>query len=386
MNIADTSAANRTFPFRGALGADPVLLVVVCVILALGLVMVTSASYIIALGKFGDGFYYAKKQGLAVVIGLGVMYLFSMIRPSFWARVGSPLMGLGLVLLLLVYIPGLGVEMGGSHRWIRLPFGFSVQPSEFAKFAMIVFLATSLAKKGDSLRDFKVGFLPHILVIGTVVFLVLMQPDFGTAVIVTVVGLSMLFVAGVRLQHLLACVILAVPFLVHIALRAPYRVVRWKSFLDPWADPLNTGFQVIQSLVAFGCGGVWGVGVGKGMQKLYYIPQPHSDFIFAVVGEELGLFGVLLLIGLFYVLICRGLVLSIKSRDRFQRLLAFGITALIGLQAMVNMGVAMGLLPTKGLPLPLVSLGGTSLIINLAGLGILMAVAGSRESEEESVP
>jgi cell division protein FtsW len=386
MTTAAANITNRTFRLRGALTADPVLLLVVCVILVIGIVMVTSASYIIALGKFDDGFYYTKKQGLAVVIGLGVMYLFSMITPSFWRQLAAPLMALGLVLLLLVFLPGLGVEMGGSHRWIRLPFGFSIQPSEFAKFALIVFIANSLAKKGDTLRDFAVGFLPQILVIGIVVFLVLLQPDFGTAVIVTVVGFLMLFVAGVKLQHLLGCVILAVPFLVHVAVSAPYRVMRWKSFLDPWADPLNAGFQVIQSLVAFGCGGIWGVGIGKGMQKLYYIPQPHSDFIFAVVGEELGLFGVLLLILLFYVLICRGLVLSIRCRDSFQRLLAFGITALIGLQAMVNMGVALGLLPTKGLPLPLVSLGGTSLIINLAGLGILMAVAKAAESQEGSRP
>ena len=386
MSILDTTAMSRTFTLRGAPGVDLLVLIVVCIILAVGIVMVTSASYIIALGKFGDGFYYAKKQALAVVIGLGVMYLFSMIRLSFWGRVAGPLMGLGLVLLLLVFVPGLGVEMGGSHRWILLPFGFSVQPSEFAKFAMIVFLAHSLAKKGDALRDFAVGFLPHILVIGTVAFLVLLQPDFGSAVIVTVVGLLMLFVAGVRLRHLLTCAIAAVPFLVYIAFRAPYRVARWQNFMDPWADPLHGGFQVIQSLVAFGCGGAWGVGIGNGMQKLYYIPQPHSDFIFAVVGEELGLFGVLLLMGLFYVLISRGLVLSIKTQDRFQRLLAFGITALIGLQAMINMGVTMGLLPTKGLPLPLVSLGGTSLIINLAGLGILLAVARSCESEEEGKP
>jgi len=175
------------------------------------------------------------------------------------------------------------------------------------------------------------------------------------------------------------------PFVFYLAVNVPYRKLRMMSFLDPWGDPLNSGFQIIQSLVAFGCGGFWGVGIGKGIQKLFYLPQPHSDFIFAVAGEELGLLGVLLLIILFYVLICRGLVVAIRSSDKFHKFLAFGITCLIGLQAMVNMAVAMGLLPTKGLPLPLVSLGGTSLIMNLAGLGILMALTRASQAASREV-
>jgi cell division protein FtsW len=370
---------------RGLLGPDPVLLTVIAVILAIGIVMVTSAGYIIASGKYDDGFHYTKKQGLAMVMGLGIMYLFSIINPSLWRRLASPLMVIGLFLLVLVFVPGVGVKWGGSHRWIGLPFGFVLQPSELAKYAMIIFIAHSLAKKGDSVKNFSLGFLPHVLVIGIVVSLVLLQPDFGTAVIITTVGTLMLFVAGVRLQHLLGGAILCLPFLFQIGISAQYRLTRLKTFLDPWADPFNTGFQVVQSLVAFGCGGIWGVGVGKGIQKLFYLPQPHTDFIFSVVGEELGLFGVILLILLFYVLICRGLVVSIRTKDMFQKLLAFGITSLIGLQAVVNMAVSMGLLPTKGLPLPLVSLGGTSMIVNLAGLGILMAVARSAESAGEEV-
>lgn len=362
------SADGRVF------GPDPILLAVVLVILAVGIVMVTSASFIIASGKFGDGFYFTKKQGLAMAIGLSTMYLFSLIDPSFWKRAGSLLLAVGLVLLALVFVPGLGVEMGGSSRWIRLPLGFYIQPSEFVKYALIIFLAKSLAKKGDSIREFAVGFVPHVLIMGVVVLLILYQPDFGTAVIITAVGFLMLFVAGVRLQHLLGSLILCLPFVFYLAVNAPYRKLRMMSFLDPWGDPLNSGFQIIQSLIAFACGGVWGVGVGKSIQKLYYLPQPHSDFIFSVVGEELGLLGVLLLVGLFYVLICRGLAVAIRSGDKFYKFLAFGITCLIGLQAMVNMAVAMGILPTKGLPLPFVSLGGTSMIMNLAGLGILMAI------------
>ncbi|MBI4964759.1 MAG: putative lipid II flippase FtsW [Desulfomonile tiedjei] len=373
------SSAGRIF------GPDPVLLAVVLVILAAGIVMVTSASYIIASGKFGDEFYYTKKQGLAMAIGLAAMYLFSLIDPSFWKRTGALLLGVGVVLLALVFVPGVGVEMGGSSRWIRLPLGFYFQPSEFVKYALIIFLAKSLAKKGDSIRDFAVGFVPHVLIMGVVVSLILYQPDFGNAVIITGVGFLMLFVAGVRLQHLLGSLILCLPFVYYFAVNAPYRKLRIMSFLDPWADPLNSGFQIIQSLVAFGCGGFWGAGIGKGIQKLFYLPQPHSDFVFAVVGEELGLLGVLLLVILFYVLICRGLVAAIRSTDKFHKFLAFGITCLIGLQAMVNMAVAMGLLPTKGLPLPFVSLGGTSMIMNLAGLGILMAITRASQGASREV-
>jgi cell division protein FtsW len=356
------------------LGPDPFLLAVVLLILTVGVVMVTSSSYIIALGKFGDGLHYTKKQGVAMLLGLSIMYLFSVVNPNFWRRAAFPLMCLSLILLTLVFVPGLGVEMGGSRRWLRLPYGFFLQPSEIIKYALVMFIAGSLAKKGEGIKDFAVGFLPHVLVMGIVVFFILRQPDFGTAVILTVVGFLMLFIAGGRLQHLLGCAVLSVPFLLQIAVSAPYRILRLKTFFDPWHDPLGAGYHIIQSLVAFGCGGFWGVGVGKGMQKLYYLPQPHTDFIFAVVGEELGLAGVIFVILLFYLLICRGLAVAIRSGDSFQRYLAFGITALIGLQAMVNMAVTMGMLPTKGLPLPLVSVGGTSLVMNLAGIGILMAI------------
>jgi cell division protein FtsW len=355
-------------------GTDPVLLTITAVILAIGIVMVTSSGYMIAAGKFGDGFYYTKKQGLSMALGVILMLILSRVNPCFWKKAAAPMLGLGIVLLVLVFVPGIGTELGGSHRWLKMPLGFYLQPSEFIKYAVIIFFAGSLAKKGEGIRDFAVGFLPHVLVMGLVVFLVLMQPDFGSAVIVTTVGFLMLFVAGVKIQHLLGSAILCLPFLFQIAVSANYRMARLRTFLDPWGDPLNSGFQIIQSLVAFGCGGIWGVGIGKGIQKLFYLPQPHTDFIFSVVGEELGLVGVASLIILFYLLVCRGLVAAIRTSDDFQRFLAFGITSLIGLQAMVNMAVSMGLLPTKGLPLPFVSLGGTSLIMNLGGLGILMAI------------
>jgi cell division protein FtsW len=384
---AATSPEETTKMARITRGLDPFFLTVVISILTMGIVMVTSASYIIAAAKFGDGFYYAKKQGMAMVLGLGVMCLFSMVNVNFWKRAALPLMAFGLILLALVFVPGIGVEMGGAHRWVRMPLGFFVQPSELIKYAFVMFMAGSLAKKGDTVRDFATGFLPHVLVMGIVVFFILLEPDFGSAVILTSVGFLMLFVAGVRAQHLLGGAILCLPILFQVAISAPYRLTRLWAFLYPWSDPQNASYQIKQSLLAFGCGGVGGVGLGKGIQKLYYLPQPHTDFILSVVGEELGLVGVVPLILLFYLLICRGLVVAIRTRDAFQRYLAFGISVLIGLQALVNMGVAMGLLPTKGLPLPLVSLGGTSLVMNLAGLGILMGIARSgQEDQTEGKP
>ncbi|MFH0821880.1 MAG: putative lipid II flippase FtsW [Pseudomonadota bacterium] len=378
---ARTDIMNPTISLRRGLGPDFVILGVTALILTIGIVMVTSSGFIIASGKFGDGFYYTKKQVLAIVIGLGFMYLFSIINPAFWKRIAAHLMIIALISLGLVFVPALGVEMGGSHRWLKLPLGFFFQPSEFAKFALVIFMAASISKKAESIKDFATGFLPHVLVMGVVVGLILLQPDFGNAVIITLVSFLMLFVAGVRVQHLLGSLVLCLPILFHLALSAPYRLARLKTFIDPLSDPLKAGWQVFQSLTAFGCGGVWGAGIGKGLQKLFYLPQPHTDFIFAVVGEETGLVGVVVLILLFYVLICRGLVASIRAKDPFSRYVAFGITTLIGLQAIVNMAVAMGILPTKGLPLPLVSVGGTSVIMNLAGIGILMAASKSSEKE-----
>ncbi len=375
----------QTLEFKGykSFFNDPLLLFITILILTFGIVMVTSASFMIASAKFGDGFYYTKKQGLAIIAGLSLMFLFSRTNPFFWRDAAPIGLGISLLLLILVFVPGIGVELGGSRRWIRLPVGFYIQPSEIIKYAMIIFFARSLAKKGDGVKSFAIGFLPHVLIMALVVMLALAQPDFGLALIITTVGFLMMFIAGVRLQHLIGSAILCLPFLFQIGMSAHYRFARVKSFLNPWADPLSSGFQVIQSLVAFGCGGIWGVGLGKGIQKLFYLPQPHSDFILAVVGEELGLAGVIATILLFYLLIFRGLTIAIQTHDIFLRCLAFGITSLLGIQALLNMAVTMGLTPTKGLPLPLISLGGTSLIANLAGIGILMAINATASANKE---
>lgn len=369
--------------FRSGFSNDPIILAITVVILAIGIVMVTSAGYMIASGKFGDGFYYTKRQGISMLIGLSLMFLLSRVHPNFWKESAGPVLGIGLLLMVLVFIPGIGIELGGSRRWIRMPFGFFLQPSELIKYALIIFFAHSLSKKGDSIKSFTVGFVPHILIIALVILLVLIQPDFGSAVIITTVGFLMMFVAGVRITHLAGCSLLALPFLIHVGMSAQYRLSRLKSFLDPWSDPLSSGFQIIQSLVAFGCGGLWGAGIGKGIQKLFYLPQPQSDFIFSVIGEELGLLGVASVILLFSALVAKGFVVSLRCQDPFNKYLAFGISSLLGIQALLNMAVAMGMLPTKGLPLPLISLGGTSLIVNLAGIGILLSISGAEHKDKK---
>ena len=362
--------------------SDPVLLFVTILILTFGIVMVTSASFMIASAKFGDGFYYTKRQGLAMIVGLGLMFLFSRINPFFWRDSAAVGLGLSLLLLILVFVPGIGVELGGSRRWVRLPLGFYVQPSEIIKYAMIIFFARSLAKKGEGVKSFAIGFLPHILIMALVVMLALAQPDFGLAVIITTVGFLMMFVAGVRLQHLVGSAILCLPFLFQIGMSANYRFARVKSFLNPWADPL-VRLPGDSKFGSFWVRWILGSGFGKRYTEAFLFTAASFRFHYGRCRRGTGTTGVIVIILLFYLLIFRGLMIAIRAQDTFLRCLAFGITALVGIQAVINMAVTMGLTPTKGLPLPLVSLGGTSLISNLAGIGILMAISATASAKKE---
>jgi cell division protein FtsW len=279
--------------------------------------------------------------------------------------------------LLAVLIPGVGVSAGGAQRWLSLP-GLTFEPSEFAKLAVVIFLAHSLAAKGEHIRDFKQGLLPHLLVAGAFVAAIMRQPDFGTCITIGMVTMVMLFVAGVRWHHLAALIASAVPLLAVAILCADYRMRRVVAFLSPWDDPLGHGFQIIHSFLAFGSGGVLGQGAGAGLQKLWYLPQSHTDFIFSVLAEELGLVGVVFVVALFLVLIVRGIMLSARAShegNQFGSYLALGLTLMIGLQALINIAVVMGLLPTKGLTLPFISYGGTSLALNLVAVGMLLNVA-----------
>jgi cell division protein FtsW len=335
--------------------------------------MVYSASSALALKKFGSEYFFLRKQAVFAMIGMLALVFYRHIPYRFHRVSAYPLLGIALISLIAVQFTSWGVTVGGSARWLR--YGeISFQPSELARLALIVYLAYSMDKKREKLKDLYIGFVPHVLVLGTLTAFILLQPDFGSAVILSSVTWIMLFVGGARLRHLLTALLVMVPFAYVFMITAEYRFKRLMSFMDPWRFSSNEGYQIIHSMMAFGTGGIWGAGVGKSYQKLFYLPEPHTDFIFSVIGEELGLIGVVAILGLYAIIIWRGISIARNTGNVYASFLAFGLTLAIGLQVCVNMGVTLGLLPTKGLALPFLSYGGTSLLINMASIGILMNI------------
>jgi cell division protein FtsW len=358
-------------------GYDYVLLIPTLLLLGFGLVAIYSASSFLAEHKMGDPYYYLKRQGMFCLFGLCLM-IFAKNIPS-WAyrKLVYPLLFVSIGLLGLLLVPGFGVKVGGACRWLRFA-GYSFQPSEFAKLALAIYVAYSLAKKGPNMAFFSRGIVPHLMVAGVVITLILLQPDLGTSIIIGCWLLLLLFVGGVKLFHLMGVVLLFMPVVLWLVWRADYRLKRWWAFLNPWDDPQGLGFQIIHSFLAFGSGGIFGVGLGNSKQKLFYLPEPHTDFILSVVAEELGLVGLAILVTLFGVLIMRGIKIALDAPDMYSSYLALGISSLLGLQVLINMGVVMGLLPTKGLTLPLISYGGSSLVISLLSIGILLNISSRR--------
>ena len=297
---------------------------------------------------------------------------------TLYKKLVYPLLLLSVLLLVALFVPGLSRKVGGAYRWINLG-GFSFQPSEMVKFSLAVYLAYSMSKKGSDLALFTKGLLPHLLVVGVFMVLIYLQPDLGTAVIIGAWTLVLLFVGGVRILQLVALLLLAAPFFAYLVWNAEYRVKRWLAFLNPWDDPKGIGFQIIHSFLAFGSGGIFGAGLGNSKQKLFYLPEPHTDFVLSIMGEELGLLGVTLAIVLFGVLIMGGIRIALNTKDLYSSYLALGLTCFLGLQVIINMAVVLGLLPTKGLTLPFISYGGSSLVMTLAGIGVLLNIS-SRNS------
>ncbi len=365
---------------RPALTYDVKLLFAVLFLVGIGIVMVYSASSALALKKYGSGFHFLKKQAVFSLIGIVGLVIFSHVPFRIYRSLTYPILFSAWGLLIAVLVSGLGLEAGGSLRWIRLgPVTF--QPVETARLALVIYLAYSLSKKKDGLRQFQIGFVPHVLVLMLFVVPLMLQPDFGSVVIFTTLVWLTMFVAGVPIRYLLSALLLMLPMAYYLMINATYRIKRLISFLDPWQYPAGEGYQIIHSLMAFGTGGLWGTGIGRGYQKLFYLPEPHTDFVFAVIGEELGFWGVLFILGLYGLVIWRGTRIAFRCQDEFGMYLAFGITAAIGLQVGINLGVALGLLPTKGLTLPFLSYGGTSLLLNMAGIGILMNI-GARHAKK----
>jgi cell division protein FtsW len=362
---------------RDGFAVDKWLLLAVTGLLLVGVTMVLSTSYLYADERFADGTYFFRKQLIALGAGVAGLIVCSLMSSSAYRRLAYPLLGLTILVLVLVLIPGMGVLRGGARRWLMFA-GFTFQPAELAKLALVIYLAHSMARKEDKIKTFAFGILPHMIVTGVCLGLLLLEPDFGTALILAMLLYSMLFIGGVRISHLLATGLLALPGLIYIMVTAPYRLRRLITFLDPWSDPQDTGFQVIQSLIAFGSGQFWGRGLGEGRQKLFYLPEAHTDFVFSVVGEEVGFLGAIAVLALFGLIVLRGLRLTSKIEEPFEQYLAFGVTVLLGLQALIHMGVVMGIMPAKGLVLPFISYGGSALVTNLMEAGILLSLSRRR--------
>ncbi len=374
------TAQNVTMPFparmKTHLQLDPVLLGLVVALLLGGFVILASASISISDGATGNPFFYIQRQLLAATIGAAAGFVCLFVPMQVWRNLGPVMLLLGLLLLLVVLIPGVGREVNGSTRWVRIGI-MNLQVSEPARLCLILYLAGYLVRQNKNLRERFTGFLRPMLVLSLACILLLAEPDFGATVVLLATALVMMFVAGARIRDFLVFFTAAVLALAALAIASPYRMQRLTGFLDPWADPFNSGFQLTQSLIAIGRGEWFGVGLGDSVQKLFYLPEAHTDFVFAVYAEEFGLAGSLVLIALFLALLWRIFKLAMRAADAerfFDAYVAIGLGTWLGIQAFINIGVNMGLLPTKGLTLPLISYGRSSLIITMICIALLLRI------------
>jgi cell division protein FtsW len=374
------SLQSATMPFparlKTSLQIDPVLLTIVLTLLLGGLVILASASISISDRTSGDPFFYVERQLIACVIGIAGAFVCLLIPMKFWQDIGPLLLLAGFALLVVVLVPGVGYTVNGSTRWLRIGF-LNLQVSEPARLCILLYIAGYLVRRNKSLRESFGGFLRPMLLLVLASVLLLAEPDFGAAIVLLATALAMLFVAGARLRDFFIFFGAAVIAMSALAISSPYRLNRLTGFLDPWSDPYNSGFQLTQSLIAIGRGEWLGVGLGDGVQKLFYLPEAHTDFVFAVFAEEFGLLGSLTLIAIFLALFWRIFRLAIRAANSeryFEAYIAVGIGTWLGLQTFINIGVNMGLLPTKGLTLPLISYGRSSLIMTIISIGILLRI------------
>ena len=355
---------------------DKCLIATVIALLIIGLMMVASSSVMVSTKLYHQPFHFLIRQLCFLFVGVFIAIIIMRVDSSEWEKYSKPLLFMSILMLVLVLIPGIGHSVNGSRRWLSMgPIG--IQVSELSKMTMIIYLSGYLVRQQQSVSQSIVGFIRPMFILCIVALLLLLEPDFGATVVISCTVMSMLFLSGVKLRYYLGLMVLVCIALATLAISSPYRVARLTAFLNPWADQFNSGYQLTQSLIAFGRGGWTGVGLGDGVQKLFYLPEAHTDFLFAVLGEELGLIGILLVLLLYSILVFRGLVIGYQAHLQgrlFASYTAYGITFWLGLQASINMGVNAGLLPTKGLTLPLMSYGGASIVINCMVIALLLRI------------
>ncbi|NLM39728.1 MAG: putative lipid II flippase FtsW [Firmicutes bacterium] len=355
-------------------GGKPDILVFAAVIalLAIGLIMVFSASSVMGISDYGDPYHYVQRQSILAVVGL--VALFVLMRVDYHIFKSLALPGLVISFVLLVAVLFVGQGAGGATRWVRVG-GFNLQPSELSKLAMINYAAVYISTKRERVRRFFSGLLPLLVILGIKFGLIMLEPDFGTGAALVFSTMVVIFAGGVHLGQLFALSAAALPVVYQLMIKEEYRLRRLLAFRDPWADPTGAGWSIIQSLLAIGSGGLFGLGLGRSRQKFSYLPEHHTDFIFAILCEELGFVGGALVILLFFVLAWRGLRIALQAKDLYGSLLAVGITSIIAFQALINIGVVTGSLPVTGIPLPFISHGGSSLLTSLAGVGVLLSIS-----------
>ncbi|MDG5788288.1 stage V sporulation protein E [Evansella sp. AB-P1] len=353
---------------------DILLIAATVCLLTIGLIMVYSASAVWADHNFNDSFFFLKRQLFFAGLGLVAMLFIMNIDYWTWRSMTKVLIFVCFILLIIVLIPGVGLVRGGARSWLGVG-AFSIQPSEFMKIAMIFFLAKYLSEKHKYVTTLKRGLFPTLGLVLLAFALIMLQPDLGTGMVMVLTSVVMIFIAGARIKHFMFMAVLGIVGLVGLIISAPYRLRRITSFLDPWEDPLGTGFQIIQSLYAIGPGGFLGLGLGSSRQKYFYLPEPQTDFIFAILSEELGFIGGAFVLVCFAILLWRGLRIALYAPDLYGCMLATGIIGMIAIQVMINIGVVIGLMPVTGITLPLLSYGGSSLTLMLSSIGVLLNIS-----------
>ncbi len=356
---------------------DKTLLITVLILMIISLLMIYSASYVWAKYKFDNSFKYVINQGIFSFIGLLILFIISKIDYKVYYKKANFILISCIILLILVLIPGIGVVRNGSRSWFQIG-SFGIQPSEFTKLALIIFTSKYLEKSNKFLKDYKKGVFPILFILFFLFGLIMLEPDFGTGMIIIITIIAILYISGVNMKFFIGLGILGIIGIIVLIIIAPYRMDRITSFINPWSDPLGTGFQIIQSLYAIGPGGLFGVGFLNSRQKAFYLPEPQTDFIFSIVAEEFGIIGTFVILFLFAIILIRGIKIALREQELFPKYLAFGLTFQLTVQVVMNLSVVIGLIPVTGVTLPFMSYGGSSLLTSLIGIGILLNISKKR--------